>query len=108
MSWSGNWFEGPRGTSPIGTSPAISHSMKATVAHRFCLSAAFLASTSLGRAHPGHEGDELTWDFSHLAAHPAASFGWVAVLIGIVWGTCFLVRRAVRTRSGFQPGQIVK
>ena len=31
-------------------------------------------------AHPGHDDHDFTWDFSHLAAHPFATLGCVAVL----------------------------
>ena len=43
----------------------------------FCV--AFLVPAALSRAHPGHDGHELTWDFSHLAAHPAATSLWIAL-----------------------------
>jgi len=56
------------------------------------LPAAFLASATLLSAHPGHEGHELTWDFDHLAAHPAATLGWVAILSAAGWLVVRLTR----------------
>jgi hydrogenase/urease accessory protein HupE len=43
---------------------------------------------ALAYAHPGHDDHELTWEFSHLAAHPLATLGCVAFLaVGgwVVW-----------------------
>ena len=34
---------------------------------------------TLALAHPGHEGDELTWDYQHLLSHPLATLGCFAV-----------------------------
>ena len=72
--------------------------MKISVTRSFACSLAFLAPTTLVWAHPGHEGHEFTWDIGHLAAHPAATLGWLA--LGLLGGGCtwFLVRRA-RSRS---------
>ncbi len=39
-----------------------------------------LLSPTLALAHPGHEGNELTWDYQHLVAHPLATLGCFAVL----------------------------
>ena len=39
-----------------------------------------LLSPTLALAHPGHEGNELTWDYQHLMAHPLATLGCLAVL----------------------------
>ena len=39
-----------------------------------------LVSAAVAHAHPGHDGHELTWDFSHLAAHPLATLSSLAVL----------------------------
>ena len=36
-------------------------------------------------AHPGHEGHELTWDFGHLANHPAATLVCVGIILAGVW-----------------------
>jgi hypothetical protein len=58
------------------------------------LPAALLASATLLSAHPGHEGHELTWDFDHLAAHPAATLGWVAIFALAVWLLVRLVKSA--------------
>jgi hydrogenase/urease accessory protein HupE len=70
--------------------------------------AAFLALASLAHAHPGHDGDhEVTWEFSHLVAHPLATLMCLAVIAagaGLAW---LLVRRAQAERlqslRGSQP-----
>lgn len=41
--------------------------------------AAVVVGAGSVRAHPGHEGHELTWEFSHLAQHPLATIGCAAV-----------------------------
>ena len=48
--------------------------------------AVLVALAPLARAHPGHDGHELTWDFGHLAAHPIATVFCVAVLLAGTWG----------------------
>ena len=40
---------------------------------------------SLAHAHPGHDGGEVTWDFTHLAAHPYATMGWLVAIGGVAW-----------------------
>ncbi len=40
---------------------------------------------ALVQAHPGHDGHELTWDFHHLAVHPLATLGCLAVLGAGAW-----------------------
>jgi hypothetical protein len=40
---------------------------------------------SLAQAHPGHDGGEVTWDFTHLAAHPFATMGWLVAIGGVAW-----------------------
>lgn len=47
-------------------------------------------------AHPGHDGHELTWDFSHAMAHPVATGVSLAVVIAAIW----LARIAFSMRSG--------
>jgi hypothetical protein len=55
---------------------------------------------SLALAHPGHDdGHELTWDFSHLAAHPAATLLCLAVMMTGAWAVWLLVRRATVTQE---------
>ena len=54
---------------------------------------------SIAQAHPGHDEHELTWDFGHLAAHPLATLGCVAVLAGSVWLLIRLARRPDRRAS---------
>ena len=46
----------------------------------------------LARAHPGHDGHELTWDYSHLAAHPLATLGCFGVFALAGWSLWKLVR----------------
>jgi hypothetical protein len=38
---------------------------------------------TLAQAHPGHDGGEVTWDFTHLAAHPFATMGWLVAIGGV-------------------------
>jgi hypothetical protein len=61
------------------------------------LALAVFALPVLAHAHPGHDGPELTWDFDHLAAHPAATL--LCILLGgaIVW-TGWHLLRARQTR----------
>jgi hydrogenase/urease accessory protein HupE len=43
---------------------------------------------AVAQAHPGHDGHDhggLTWDFGHLAAHPFATLGCVALLVALGW-----------------------
>ncbi|HYP15683.1 MAG TPA: hypothetical protein VEQ65_00620 [Opitutus sp.] len=49
------------------------------------------AAPSVLSAHPGHDDPEITWEFSHLVEHPAATLACFAILIGAAW----LVRRAL-------------
>jgi hypothetical protein len=55
---------------------------------------AFLTGASWLRAHPGHEGDELTWDFSHLAAYPIATLICFVSLAGAGFAGWLLLRRS--------------
>lgn len=59
----------------------------------FVCSAAWLASTVLAQAHPGHEGHELTWDLGHLAGHPLATLGCAAVLVVAAWAAFRIARQ---------------
>jgi hydrogenase/urease accessory protein HupE len=73
--------------------------MNTSLYRRFALTLAFVLSSAVVWAHPGHDDRELTWDFSHLAAHPFATLGGLAVMAaagGICW---FLIRRAANARS---------
>lgn len=72
--------------------------MKTPLARGFALSLPFVASTALLQAHPGHEGHELTWDFSHLAAHPLATFGGFGVLLTAGAVGWYLIRRSTHLR----------
>ena len=50
--------------------------------------AVYSAAAALAQAHPGHEGHDggsFTWDFNHLATHPFATVGFVALLGLVVW-----------------------
>ena len=58
-----------------------------------------LAATPRLLAHPGHEGHELTWDLGHLASHPLATLGCVAVVVAAT----VLAWRAVRRAPSVQP-----
>ncbi len=50
------------------------------------LAAAALVAPLTALAHPGHEGDhDFTWELSHLAAHPIATFLCLAVLAAASW-----------------------
>lgn len=51
-----------------------------------------LLAPTLALAHPGHEGDELTWDYQHLVAHPLATLGCFAVL-AVGAGVAYLLAR---------------
>jgi hypothetical protein len=75
--------------------------MKTSARRLALLATTFPALASLARAHPGHDGGhELTWDFSHLAAHPAATALWALVLAAATWGGARLaVALAERVQS---------
>lgn len=60
--------------------PANHVAMNASVLRTARFSAVFVALAGWLHAHPGHEGHDLTWDFAHLANHPLATFGCLAVL----------------------------
>lgn len=67
--------------------------MKTSIVRRLFLSTLFLGSLDLLQAHPGHDdGHELTWDFSHLAAHPVATTLCFTVATAAVWVGIALVR----------------
>lgn len=54
---------------------------------RSLLLAALFALPVLAHAHPGHDGDhDLVWDFGHLAAHPLATIGYVALVVAAGFG----------------------
>lgn len=72
-----------------------SRPMKPSLRRPLAVSLAFAAFASLAQAHPGHDGHELTWDFQHLAAHPLATLGCLAVLGAAAWG----IRRLARHYS---------
>lgn len=62
--------------------------MKIAAALRFAprFLTALAALPAIAHAHPGHDGDELTWDFGHLAAHPVATLGWSLLFATSLWG----------------------
>jgi hypothetical protein len=84
-----------------GTCPAFPLAMKNSARRLALLATIFSALASLARAHPGHDGGhELTWDLSHLAAHPAATALWALVLAAAAWGGARLaVALAERVQS---------
>lgn len=51
-------------------------------------------------AHPGHDGHELTWDFSHLAAHPLATLGCFLAISALAWIGWRYLRPAADAQSG--------
>ena len=55
------------------------------------LATSFFASAGLAQAHPGHDGDGLTWNFGHLAAHPLATLGCALVLVTGAWAVARLL-----------------
>ena len=57
-----------------------------------------IAATPLLQAHPGHDGHELTWDFSHLAAYPLATMGCFASVAAVAWIGWIMLRRAATAR----------
>jgi len=73
--------------------------MKSSFARRLLLSTLLLGSIDLLQAHPGHDdGHELTWDFSHLAAHPVATTLCFTVAAAAVWVGLRLIRRRAMQR----------
>ena len=56
-----------------------------TLRPALALVAVTLALAPLARAHPGHDGHELTWDFGHLAAHPGATLVCFVVIALAGW-----------------------
>ncbi len=60
--------------------------------------AAFVLISSPGRAHPGHDGHELTWDLSHLADFPLATLACFSLVGGAAWLGWVLLRRGATLR----------
>ena len=76
--------------------------MKLTPFGRLLIVSALL-SPLLAQAHPGHDGDhELVWEFDHLASHPLATIGCVAMLVAAGWG----VWRLLQSRPVEKPQRI--
>lgn len=50
---------------------------------RLALTAATLLFPALAQAHPGHEGHELTWDFSAGAAHPLSGLDHLLAMVAV-------------------------
>lgn len=62
----------------------------------FTLASLALAAPAALLAHPGHDGDhDFTWDFSHLLAHPFATF-FCALVLGV---SIYALVRAARDRT---------
>ena len=49
------------------------------------IATALVALPSFAHAHPGHDDHDITWDFSHLVAHPLATLGCLGVLAASAW-----------------------
>ena len=60
--------------------------------------AGLLSLATVLQAHPGHDGHELTWDFSHLTAYPVATTTCFALLAGAGYAAWLLLRRATTQR----------
>ena len=72
--------------------------MKTSRAWVMVLSAAAILTSTVAQAHPGHDGHELTWDLSHLATYPVATFVCFAVLGAGMAGGWLMLRRAATLR----------
>jgi len=70
-----------------------------SLARGFVLSVGFVATSALLHAHPGHDGHDLTWDFSHLAAYPAATAGWLLGFAALGVSVWIGRRRAARSHA---------
>lgn len=83
--------------------------MKTSFARGSVLLASAIASSPLLHAHPGHDENELTWDFSHLAAYPLATTGCFVALFAAAAIGWFLLRRSTTLRiqslRGSQPSR---
>lgn len=75
----------------------IGADMKTSLRRSLSLMAGFLATTAFMQAHPGHDGHDVTWDFSagHLASHPVATVVCAVLLVAAAWA----VARAVGAGS---------
>ena len=60
--------------------------------------AGFFSLVTVLKAHPGHDGHELTWDFSHLTAYPVATITCFALLGAVGYAGWLLLRRATTQR----------
>jgi len=65
--------------------------------------AAFLATAALAQAHPGHGDHDFTWDFTHLATHPVATFLCFGLFAAAVWGVSKLTQP---TTESLQPVRV--
>jgi len=67
--------------------------MKTSLRRLFSLTVGFGATAALAHAHPGHDGHDLTWDFSagHMAGHPLATLVCSLLLVAGAWGVASLV-----------------
>ena len=74
--------------------------MKTSLRRGLPLLFVYFTSSALALAHPGHDDHELTWDFSHLVAHPLVTLGWFALLIGLAGVAWYLFRHASSSRFG--------
>ena len=72
--------------------------MKTSRVRVVVLPIAFLGCSTFAQAHPGHDGHELTWDFSHLMTYPVATFVCFAALASAGWAGGWLLRRSTTMR----------
>ena len=80
--------------------PANLRGMKPLLRPVFLFSIGWLSSTAPLWAHPGHDDDHgLVWDLRHLAAHPLATLGCVAILAGTVWLGWRIFQRRTKIQS---------
>lgn len=54
----------------------------------------FVAVTVAAHAHPGHDGHELTWDFSTGLAHPFTGWDHILAMVAVGWWAAQLGGRA--------------
>ena len=66
--------------------------MKTSLRPSLAITAGFLVTTAVVQAHPGHDGHDLTWDFSadHLTGHPLATLFCSLILVAVAWGVAWL------------------
>jgi len=74
--------------------------MKALFSRALVLPVIYLAPLTPLLAHPGHDdGHEVTWELSHLAAHPLATATWALVIVAAGLAARQVFRRAAAART---------